>query len=306
MRRQNERLPSLDLIRNFESAARHLSFTKAAEELFVTQSAVSRSIRALEEHLGIPLFQRRHRALLLTNAGHTLYVAAADAVQRLRDAHRTLLQGDNDPTVTVTTTFSFASMWLIPRLPRFRERHPDIEIRIAADNKLVDLDRTEVDVGIRYCAPAAVPAGTPRLFGEDVFPVCSPQLLRRKPPLRRPQDLNHHVLLHVDDPAGQFPWLQWKVWFEVMRLKNAVPKRELRFNQYDHVIQAAVDGQGVALGRSPLVQRLIRQRKLVAPVKSNLVTARAYFVLTAFAAARRPQVQKFVAWLDRCAKRECG
>jgi len=306
MPRLSERLPPLDLIRSFESAARHLSFTKAATELFVTQSAVSRSIKSLEAHLGVPLFQRRHRALALTEAGQTLYRAASAAIQRLRDAHRQIRRRDADRTVTVTTTFSFASMWLVPRLSQFREQRPDVEVRIAADNQLSDLERQDLDVAIRFCAPAAVPAGTPRLFGEHVFPVCSPRLARAKHPLRRPQDLKHHVLLHYDDPVGQWPWLQWNVWFEVMQLRDVVPQGALRFSQYDLVVQAALDGQGVALGRSPLLQRLIRQRRLVAPFAGAAATPRAYFVLTASAAATRRPVQEFVAWLDQAAKQERG
>lgn len=303
MARQSDRLPSLDLIRTFESAARHLSFTKAAKELFVTQSAVSRSIRSLENHFGSALFQRRHRALVLTDAGQTLYHAAADAIQRLRDAHRNILRRDGELVVTLATTFSFASMWLIPRLPEFREKHPEIEVRVSANNALSDLDRNDVDVAICYCAPNEVPASAPKLFGEHVFPVCSRQLLQ-KHPLKRVQDLSRHVLLHVDDPYGEWPWLQWSVWFEVMQAKDITPAGVLRFSQYDHLIQAAIDGQGVALGRSPLVQRLIKRRKLVAPFEGRSVTSRAYFVLTAANATVRPAVQKLVAWLIRAAKRE--
>lgn len=302
MTRQDDRLPSLDLIRSFESAARHLSFTRAAAELFVTQSAVSRSIRSLEAHLGVPLFQRRHRALALTDAGQTLYRAAVDAIERLRDAHRAIRRREVDRLVTVSTTFSFASMWLVPRLRQFHERHPDVEIRIAADNRLLDLAREDIDVAIRYCAPNAVPAGTTKLFGEHVFPVCSPSLLRGKHPLRRPQDLSRSVLLHFDDPARQWPWLQWSVWFEVMQLKDITPRAVLRFSEYDHVIQAALDGQGVALGRSPLLRRLIKRRRLVAPFEGSAATSRAYFVLTAPAAQVRPPVRDFVAWLVRSVK----
>src|SRR5690606_18892659 len=189
-----QRLPSLELIRTFEAAARHLSFTKAAAELFVTQSAVSRAVKGLEDHLGVALFQRRHRALLLTDAGQTLYRAAADALQQLRAAQRAILRAGDDPRVTVTTTLSFASLWLIPRLPEFRERHPEVEVRIAADSRPIDLEREDVDIAIRYCAPDAVPADAPRLFGEHVFPVCSPRLLRGARPLARVQDLAHHVL----------------------------------------------------------------------------------------------------------------
>jgi DNA-binding transcriptional LysR family regulator len=299
-----QRLPSLELIRTFEAAARHLSFTKAAAELFVTQSAVSRAVKGLEDHLGVALFQRRHRALLLTDAGQTLYRAAADALQQLRAAQRAILRAGDDPRVTVTTTLSFASLWLIPRLPEFRERHPEVEVRIAADSRPIDLEREDVDIAIRYCAPDAVPADAPRLFGEHVFPVCSPRLLRGARPLARVQDLAHHVLLHLDDPRGEWPWLQWSVWFEVMRLKDVASAGALRFNEYGHLIQAAIDGQGVALGRSPLVQRLIREKRLVAPFEGAATTSRAYFVLRARGAAARAPVRKLADWLVATAARE--
>lgn len=301
---RGERLPSLELIRTFEAAARHLSFTRAAAELYVTQSAVSRAVKALEDHLGVALFQRRHRALLLTDAGQTLYRAAADAIQQLRAAQREILRAGEDPRVTVTTTLSFASLWLIPRLPEFREQHPDVEVRIAADTRLVDLEREDVDIAIRYCTPDAVPAHAPKLFGEHVFPVCSPRLLRGARPLARVQDLGRHVLLHLDNPRGAWPWLQWSVWFEVMRLKDIAPAGALRFNEYGHLIQAAIDGQGVALGRSPLVQGLIREGRLVAPFEGAAATSRAYFVLSARAAAVRAPVQKFADWLVAAAARE--
>ena len=304
MNRPAERLPSLELVRTFEAAARHLSFTKAAAELFVTQSAVSRAIRSLEDQLGVALFERRHRALLLTDAGQTFHRAAAEAMQRLRAAQREIRRGADDPRVTVTTTLSFASLWLIPRLPDFREQHPEVEVRIAADTRLIDLEREDVDIAIRYCTPAAVPADAPKLFGEHVFPVCSPRLLRGRHPLERVQDLDRHVLLHLDHPRGEWPWLQWSVWFEVMRLKDVTPAGVLRFSEYDHMIQAAIEGQGVALGRSPLVQRLIRQGRLVVPFEGSAVTPRAYFVLAARAAAERAPVRKFAAWLVATAQRE--
>lgn len=302
--RPADRLPSLELIRSFEAAARHLSFTKAAAELYVTQSAISRSVKALEDHLGVRLFQRRHRALLLTEAGQTLYRAATGALQQLREAHRKIRESDGSRRVTVTSAFSFASMWLIPRLPKFRERHPDVEIRIAADNRLLDLEHQDIDVAIRYCAPAGVPEEAPKLFGEHVFPVCSPRLLRGRPSLKRPEDLSRHVLLHLDDSPSEWPWLQWSVWFEAMGIQNVTPAGALRFSQYDHLIQAAIDGQGVALGRSPLVQRLVRQGKLVAPFAGAAVTPRAYFVLTAPGSADRPPVKAFVEWVRATAKCE--
>ncbi|HKY90508.1 MAG TPA: LysR family transcriptional regulator, partial [Nevskiaceae bacterium] len=180
-------VPPLDLLRGFEAAARHLSFTRAATELFLTQSAVSRQVQALEEHLGVPLFQRRHRALLLTDAGQILQRTATEVLAQLAETTREIRDLSSTRQITVTTLVSFASLWLVPRLPLFRERHPHIDVRIAADNTVIDLTRDRVDVAIRYVAPARAPANATRLFGEDVVPMCSPALLRdRKRPLRQP------------------------------------------------------------------------------------------------------------------------
>ncbi len=297
------RLPPLDLLRSFEAAARHLSFTRAAQELFVTQSAVSRAIQALEAHLGTPLFLRRHRALLLTEAGRQLQHAAGEAMERLRDACRRIRTTDDSGTLTVTTTVSFASLWLVPRLHEFRELHPDIEVRIAAENTNSDLERQGIDVAIRYCSSKAAPSGAIKLFGEDVFPVCAPKLLRSHR-LKAPGDLPPQLLLHYEDPIAGWPWLQWNVWFEVMRIKQPVLSGGQRFSHYDQLIQAAISGQGVALGRSPLVRRLIKQGQLVAPFAGRTESSRSYFVLAAAGAAERTVVRRFVAWLDDVVKRE--
>jgi len=297
------RLPPLELVRSFEAAARHLSFTKAAQSLFVTQSAVSRAVLALEDRLGTKLFHRRHRALLLTEPGQQLFQAATEALERLREACRNIHAAGESGTLAVTTTVSFASMWLVPRLPDFRERHPDIEVRIVAANEYSDLERQGIDVAIRFCMPRAAPPGAARLFGEQVFPVCSPKYLR-KAHLKSPGDLGRQTLLHYDDPSACWPWLQWNTWFEVAKEKPPAASSGLRFSHYDQVIQAAIAGQGVALGRSPLVRQLIEQGKLVAPFGARKDSSRAYYVLTAAGADRRAAVRRFIAWLEETATRE--
>lgn len=295
--RQRE-LPSLDLIKSFEAAARHLSFTKAAQELFVTQSAVSRQIKALEEHLGVPLFRRFNRALLLTDAGQQLHRTAAEVLRLLDEATAKLAQGAPGRMLTVTTTVSFASLWLVPRLPRFRRLHPRIDVRISANNEICDLERERVDLAIRFCEPRAAPPGALRLTGEEVFPVCSPALLReRARPLRRPQDLARHVLLHIDDPACRWPWLGWTEWLEALGVPELQPAGSLRFSHYDQLIQAAMDGEGVAIGRNPLLGRLIRKKQLVAPFSRRTVPSREYFIVASAGSAGRPAVADFAEWL---------
>lgn len=300
-----ELLPSLDLIKGFEAAARHLSFTRAADELCVTQSAISRQVKTLEEQLGVELFQRRHRALLLTPAGQDLYRAATEALQQLSNTANRIRARNSNRILTVSTTVGFASLWLIPQLSNFRDQHPDIDIRIDANNKMVDLARDGIEVAIRYCAPKLAPQGAIKLFGEEVLPVCSPRLLNGSLPLATPDDLRHHVLLHFENPFGNTPWLDWTVWLEAMQIRNLQPAGSLRFSQYDQMILAAMAGQGIALGRNPLVRQLIKAGKLAAPFAlKSASTPRAYFLVVAADAATRADVKLFVAWLNRRAKEE--
>ena len=304
MAEQRRNLPSLDLLRGFEAAARNLSFTKAAGELFVTQSAVSRQVKTIEDHLGVALFARRHRALLLTEAGHELYRATAQALRQLSDAAARIRQRGAGRTLTVTTTIGFASLWLIPRLADFRSQRPDIDIRIAADTRMLDLEREGIEIAIRYCTPKAAPEGAIKLFGEVVLPVCNPKLVTRSAPLATPADLRHHVLLHYNQPEWPSPWLSWTVWLETMQLSSLKPAGSLRFGQYDQVIHAAIDGQGVALGTSPLVGQLIKQGKLIAPLAKKFDSPRAYFLVTSPGTAERPEVKEFAGWMIRLAKKE--
>ena len=304
MRKQRRNLPSLDLLRGFEAAARNLSFTKAAEELFVTQSAVSRQVKAVEDHLGVALFVRRHRALALTEAGDELYRATAQALRLLADAASKIQDRGAGRTLTVTATIGFSSLWLIPRLTDFRSQRPDIDIRIAANNEMLDLEREGIEVAVRYCTPKAAPRGAIKLFGELVLPVCSPKSVTRTAPLSRPEDLRHHVLLHYERPDGITPWLSWTVWLEVMQLQGLKPAGSLRFSQYDQTIQAAIDGQGVALGTTPLVRQLIKQGRLIAPLARKFDSSRAYYLVISAAAAERPEVKDFAGWLLRQAKQE--
>src|SRR4030088_911171 len=298
MRNRNV-IPSLDLLQGFEAAARHLSFTKAGEELFLTQSAVSRQIKDLEGQLGVPLFERRHRALLLTEAGQQFYASAAQVLATMRTATERLRahSGRRRP-LSVTTTNSFASLWLIPRLAGFTRAHPGVDVRITAETRVQDLERDGLDLAIRH-GPASLAGPNPvRLFGERVFPVCSPRLLRDpKRPLKQPADLREHCLLQYDDPDGRHPWLHWKPWLEVAGLTDFRPAATLSFSGYEQIIPAAIAGHGVALGRSPLVQDLLLSKELVVPFKSTADPARRYFSVVAKDAAGRPEVAAFVEWL---------
>lgn len=304
MQSGHKRLPPLDLFVGFEAAARHLSFTKAAQELFLTQSAISRQVQSLEEQLGVTLFQRRHRALLLTDEGQMLYRTAASVLAELRGTVGRISAQRSARLVTVTAMVTFASLWLVPRLPAFRKLHPEIDVHISADNELVDLERSRIDVAIRYTAQNRAPPQGVRLFGESILPVCSPALLRDpQRPLREPGDLRHHVLLHLDDAPIHTPWLEWRNWFEAMKLPGLVAAGSLLFSHYDQLIASAVEGQGVALGRLPMLNAHIRQGRLVAPFERTpvserpLESSRAFYVLQAPGATARAEVRCFTDWL---------
>ncbi len=300
MSKRNARLPSLDLLQGFEAAARLLSFTRAGEELHLTQSAVSRQMQELEAQLGVKLFERRHRALVLTDAGQQFYASAAQVLATMRAATDRLRAQAGRGTLSVTTTHSFAALWLIPRLAGFTRGHPGVDVRIAADTRVQDLERDGLDVAIRHGPASLAGPNAERLFGERVFPVCSPKLLKdARRPLAEPADLRHHVLLQYDDPDVRHPWLHWRTWLEVERLEELKPAGRLSFSGYEQIIAAAIAGHGVALGRSPLLNDAIRAGELAAPFKRTADPARAYYAVVSPNAAERVEVRDFVAWLKR-------
>jgi LysR family glycine cleavage system transcriptional activator len=294
-------LPPLDLLRGFEAAARHLSFTRAASELFLTQSAVSRQIQALEAFVGVDLFERRHKALALTDAGQAYYRTVAQALDVLRDATRKLKEARKGHVLTVTTTVSFAALWLVPRLARFRKEHPHVDVRITATHEVVDLEREGIDVAIRDCPLNKVPPGAVFLVGEHLAPMASPAYLkeskRAKLPLDRPEDLRHHVLLNLHEAPRRWPWLTWAAWFEAMGVEELTPAGTLTFDQYDQVIHAALHGQGIALGRMTLAGQHVRARQLVPLFGQRQRLARGFHAVFARDAAERPEVRQFVDWL---------
>lgn len=290
-----QRLPSLDRLAVFDAAARHLSFTRAAGELFLTQSAVSRQIAALEAELGAPLFRRRHRGLDLSDDGRRLAAAVGGALAGLRDtvaAIRSTLRRD---VVTLTTTPGLAALWLIPRLADFVAAHPGIDVRIDATHDLRSLASEGFDLAIRYAKSGTI-AGAP-LFQEMVQPVCSPALLKRGPKLSVPADLRAHTLLQTGNAWATGMPAEWQSWLTAVGAAELEPAGLLTFSSYDTAVGAAVAGQGVVLGRRPLVDRLLRKRALVAPFKGEWASARGYGLVMAAAAVRRPAAQALAAWL---------
>jgi len=306
MLKHGRELPSLDLLKGFEAAARNLSFTKAAGELFLTQSAISRQIQTLEDQLGVALFRRHHRELRLTEEGQTLYKTAGEVLRLLREVAGRL---GSSPAgmLTVTTTVSFAALWLVPRLNDFRRQHPGIDMRLAATNEIQDLEREAIDLAIRYCTPKAAGEGGVRLFGELVFPVCAKSVLGGRR-LASPKDLSGEVLLHYDDPERRYPWLSWEVWFELTQTQGVKPAGTLRFSHYDQLMQAAIEGQGIALGRSRFVDKWVKQGRLVLPFGKRYMCSpadsRAYFIVPSPRAAARREVVQFSRWLQQQAQAE--
>lgn len=289
-----DRLPPLDLLASFEAAARHLSFTNAAAERFVTQSAMSRQMRALEDDLGTALFRRQHRALTLTEPGARLFAVCSAVLAQLRGTMRELRAPSQREVLALTTTPGLASFWLIPRLPAFTRAHPGIDVRLDASFELRQLAAEGFDLAIRYARPEKVTGQ--RLFGESVLPVCSPRLLRRLP-LARPDDLARHTLLQLEPSVtGGMP-IEWEPWLQAIGLPALEPASRLSLSGYNEVVAAAVAGQGVALGRRPLVDELLREGRLVAPLPKTLVTPRSYILVVDPAARMRPAVRALEAWL---------
>jgi LysR family transcriptional regulator, glycine cleavage system transcriptional activator len=295
-------LPPLELLPAFEAAARLLSFTRAGSELFLTQSAVSRQIQALEESVGVKLFERRTRALALTEAGQRYYQVTRDVLEELQEATRKLSGAPAVQTVTVSTTPGFASLWLIPRLNGYLQAHPGVDVRISASYEMVNLERAGIDLAIRY-SPSVNMAGLRPLFEEEVIPVCSPGLAADPSrPLRQPADLHAHVLLHSAD--AQASWMEWNLWLHAHGLRDLKTAGSLQFSQYDQLVQAAIEGKGVALGRLPLLRRLLREKKLVTPFRKSVVSSRGYYLLRSPRAAGRQEVAEFELWLLEETKRD--
>lgn len=291
-------LPSLNGLRAFEAAARHLSFTRAADELNVTQTAISHQIRRLEAQLGLRLFVRRNRALLLTREGQDYLPAVRAAFEDLRLATDRLLRPGRDQLLTVSTTPSLAAKWLMPRLADFQETHPAIEIRISASTHLVDFRREDVDVAIRFGRGRWPGVRADWLMGEELFPVCSPKLLAGGKPLRRPEDLAQHTLLHAN-PARE----DWQLWLTAAGLpSNLAARRGLTFDDSLLALQAAIDGLGVALARRPLVEGDIAAGRLVVPFDVKLPAEAGFYIVAPRETADTPKIAAFRDWLIAAAR----
>jgi LysR family glycine cleavage system transcriptional activator len=286
------RLPPLNAIRAFEAAARHLSFTKAAKELFVTQAAISHQIKALEAALGLQLFRRFNRRLMLTDAGQAYLPPLREALDGIAAATERLRAAEETGSLKVSVLPSFAAKWLLPRLSRFRERHPEIDVLVSANNALVEFARDDVDIAIRYGFGRYPGLEVKFLMGDRIFPVCSPKLLATGPPLREPSDLRHHTLLHEATGSES-----WRIWLEAAGISGVDASRGPGFSDSSMLLQAAIDGQGVALGRSALATLDLEAGRLVQPFGPSAPSNLSYFIVTPQAADERPKVRLFHDWL---------
>ncbi len=283
-----------------------MSITLAAQDLCLTQSAVSRQINALEEQLGVKLLVRGHRSISFTPEGARLFRSADGAVQQLQDVLGEIRTESTQRPVVLSACIGFTGLWLLPRLSRFQQQHPGVDLRVSANNRVVDLRHEGIDLAVRYTSPSLAPAGAMLLFGESVAPVVHPSLGIKS--LRSPQALAKAPLLEFDDP--QRPWLQWADWLGAAGWGEVKPHSVLHFNQYDQVIQAALNGQGVALGRLELIGPLLASKRLIqlAPPKSQTEAMRGHWLLQA-SEHPKADVLKVARWIEeeaRCTSQEAG
>ena len=285
------RLPSLNALRAFEASARHESFTSAAAELFVTQGAVSQQVKALEEELGVRLFSRDGRKLKLTESGRAYLDVVRDAFDRLSAGTERLLQRQSSGALNVTTSPNFAAKWLVHRLGRFSEAHPGVELRISASMQHVDFAREDFDIAVRHGEGNWPGMHVTRLCEEELFPVCSPALLKGRRALKVPADLAHQSLLHVNDAS------LWTRWLQHFRVKDVDGTRGMVLNQASMAIDAAIQGQGVAMARTALAAWDLLGGRLVRPFSQALAAPFALWIVCPKATAELPKIATFRQWL---------
>lgn len=305
------RLPPLNALRAFESAARHLSFRKAAEELHVTPAAISHQMKILEEQLGVQLFRRLTRAIELTEGGRNFLPKLREGFERFAEAVEKVRAFENTGVLTVAVAPSFAVKWLIPRLYRFVTAHPDIDVRILANMRLVDARRrdnpnsitgeddlaNDADIDIRFGSGKYPRCRVDKLFQVSLTPLCSPRLLEGMRPLKKPQDLRYHSLLHDDilDVSEGRP--DWAMWLKAAGAEDVDANRGTHFNHSILCLEAAIDGLGVVLGNKELAAHDMATGRLVAPFELSLAMDLAYYVVSPEATADRPKVALFREWL---------
>ncbi|WP_077048253.1 LysR substrate-binding domain-containing protein [Pseudomonas sp. KK4] len=289
-------LPPLNSLVAFEAAARHLSFTLAAQELNVTQGAISRQVRLLEDYLGKVLFERTTRTIQLSPAANQYYETVRTALLQVAQATGEIRHWRGAEQVTVATSTAMASLWLLPKVSEFQRENEEIDLRIIAHDQVKDFSRLDCDLALYYCSTPPRDMQVTPLFSEEVYPVCSPAYLAKYPALTEPKDLAACTWLVLDD--SQRDWIGWSDWFHSQGLKNVEPKRRININSYSMVIQSAINGQGVALAWSNLVDDYLKSGALVRPLDAVLRTDAQFCLLEPLArGGMRQSVKRFRSWL---------
>jgi DNA-binding transcriptional LysR family regulator len=296
---RRERTIGLSALRGFEASARRMSFTLAANELNLTQSSISRQVAELERQIGTALFARQTRSLALTAAGHRLFQAAQQALKQIDRAVEDIRGPRNAARVTITTYASFASLWLVPRLAMFQREHPQIELRIDASDRFIDIDAEGVDVAIRWTRSTSVPNGAVLMHHEEVVPALSPLLLERSGTvLKKPQDLFQLPLLELDESLPTTASSAWPKWFQFAGVRAVPPAPRLMFTFVDQSVQAAIRGQGVVLTRSPFVDELVATGELITPFpKLRMPTGYQYALIANANTRDTAHVAAFCNWI---------
>ena len=295
-----QRLPSLNALRAFEAAGRHMSFSRAAEELHVTPAAIGQQVRALESYLGEALFVRLNRSVELTVAGQALLPGLGDGFDQLARTVEAFYRRTVRRPLTVSVEPNFGAKWLVRRLDRFRERHPGIEIRLDATSRVVDFGREVVDLAIRYGDGNYPGLRCDVLFEEEVFPVCSPVLLEGPRPLKHPEDLQSHTLLRQEWSPYESTWPDWAMWLRAAGVENVDPTQgpEFSWGSYGLMMDAALAGQGVALAGSVLAADDIEAGRLVRPFALSMHQSLRYYVVGPEATADEPMTVAFREWVS--------
>lgn len=284
------RLPPLNGLKAFEAAARSESFTRAAEELNVTQGAVSHQVKALEDTLGLKLFHRERQRLILTEAGRNYLAVVRDALDRIAVGTERLLQRQEGGVLTVSTSPDFAAKWLVNRLSRFADKHPDVDLRVSATTHYVDFAREDVDIAIRHGDGNWPGLHVERLYSERLFPVCSPKLVAGGNRITKVADLLKFPLLRLEDAKN------WTRLFEAAGVKASVGPGPV-LNRASMLIDAAIDGQGIALARTALAAWDLVNGRLVRPVDVSLRMANTYWIACPKAASNVPKIATFRDWV---------
>lgn len=295
MRSFKRLLPSVNAMVTFEAAARLKSFTAAAEELGVTQAAVSRQIRLLEDDLATKLFHRSHRRVDLTSAGAVLAATLSQSFEQIRDVVQVIRQPNDSDTLTIAATLAFSHFWLLPRLSEFRTTHPELKIRVVSEDTRIDLRSGGIDVAIRYGIPPFEDGQVVASRGDVVFPVCSPEFRDRLDGPVSPQMLPKLPLIASDSPDPT--WLDWSEWFSLLGFKRIPKTSGLEFNHYTDSISAAMNGEGVALGWRVMLERILAQGRLVPLTEAFVESPASYHAITPLRGRPNPAADAFVSWI---------